>query len=152
MLKEINLGKVLVKIRKKYQVNLKLDRHKNKGVLLVKRNNRAGQALVEFVIILPIFIFMILAVIDLGKILYFKNNLESKMDEVITSFETIKDSQEIQRRLQLDEDSIVLNIKSEQEFIEFELQRSTDIVTPGLNLIFGNPYNITTKRVVYNES
>ena len=46
--------------------------------------NKKGQALIEFVIILPIFVFMILAVIDLGKILYFGNILESKMDNVIT--------------------------------------------------------------------
>ena len=35
--------------------------------------NKKGQALVEFIIILPVFIFMLLAMIDIGKILYFNN-------------------------------------------------------------------------------
>lgn len=117
----------------------------------MKKNNRAGQALVEFVIILPIFIFMILAVIDIGKILYFKNNLESKMDEVVTSYESIKSSELINEKLKLDDDSILLEINCDNEYCEFVLTRSLDIITPGLNLIFGNPHKITTKRVIYDE-
>lgn len=116
------------------------------------KNNRAGQALVEFVIILPIFIFMILAVIDLGKILYYKNNLESKMDEVITAYESLKDSSLIIEQLRLDDDAIYLKINSNAEYTEFQLIRSLDIVTPGLNLVFGNPHEVTTKRVIYDES
>ena len=34
--------------------------------------NKKGQALVEFVIILPIFVFMVLTVIDIGKIIFFR--------------------------------------------------------------------------------
>ena len=118
----------------------------------MKKLNRAGQALVEFVIILPIFIFMIFAVIDLGKILYFQNNLESKMDEVITYYESIKNVDEIERKLYLNEDYISLKVEKDNQYVEFELSREMDIITPGLNLIFGNPYDITIKRVVYYES
>lgn len=118
----------------------------------MKKLNRAGQALVEFVIILPIFIFMIFAVIDLGKILYFQNNLESKMDEVITSYETLKSVDEIEKKLYLEEDYISLEVKNDNQYVEFKLARETDIITPGLNLIFGNPYDVTVKRVVYYES
>lgn len=118
----------------------------------MKKLNRAGQALVEFVIILPIFIFMIFAVIDLGKILYFQNNLESKMDEVITSYEALKNEKEIEKRLYLNNDHISLEMKKDNQYVEFELSRETDIITPGLNLIFGSPYDITVKRVVYYES
>ena len=49
--------------------------------------NKKGQALVEFIIILPVFIFMLLAMIDIGKILYFNNKIESKIDDVITMYE-----------------------------------------------------------------
>lgn len=118
----------------------------------MKKNNRAGQALVEFVIILPIFIFMILAVIDLGKILYYKNNLESRMDEVITTYESLQDNVLIKEQLKLDEENIELEISSDEGYTEFLLTRSLDIITPGLNLVFGNPHNIKTKRVIYDES
>ncbi len=117
----------------------------------MKNKKNSGQALVEFVIILPIFISMILACIDLGKILYFKNGLESKMDDVITSYATIKNNNEITKKLKLNEDRISLNIKKDSEYIEFQLEKELDIITPGLNLIFSNPYQIIAKRVIYNE-
>ena len=39
--------------------------------------NRKGQALVEFVLILPIFILMLFAIVDFGMILSKKNELEN---------------------------------------------------------------------------
>ncbi len=113
--------------------------------------NKKGQALVEFVIILPIFIFMIFGVIDLGKILYTKNNLESKMEEVITAYESVPDIAELEKKLNLEKEHITLAIAKEKEYMEFKLEKEIDIVTPGLNSILGNPYQITTKRVIYSE-
>ena len=40
--------------------------------------NKRGQALVEFVIILPIFIFMLLSIMDIGRIIYFQNEMVSE--------------------------------------------------------------------------
>lgn len=114
--------------------------------------NRHGQALVEFVIILPIFIFMIFLVIDFGKIFYIKNNLESKMEDVITFYQAQKNSTEIIKKLKLEEDSIHLEIVEENnEFLQFKLEKKIEIITPGLNLILGNPYQATVERVIYNE-
>ena len=44
-----------------------------------------------------------------------------------------------------------LKIKEDENYIEFFLEKKVDIITPGLNLIFDNPYNIKVKRVIYNE-
>ena len=49
-------------------------------------NKKRGQALVEFVVILPIFIFFLFAMIDFGKMIFIKNQLESEMDEVIEEY------------------------------------------------------------------
>ena len=49
-------------------------------------NKKRGQALVEFVIILPIFLFFLFAIIDFGKIISLKNQLESEMDEIIEEY------------------------------------------------------------------
>ncbi len=115
------------------------------------QKRRNGQALVEFVLLLPLFIFMIFTVIDFGKILYTKNNLESKMDEVITLYETKKESENIKDLLKLGKEKIELEIKNEQEYINFFLKKKLEILTPGLNLILKNPYEVVSKRVVYNE-
>lgn len=118
----------------------------------MKKKNQAGQALVEFVIILPIFIFMILAVIDIGKILYYQNNLESKMDEVITTYEKNKNYDETVKKLEMEDDELELEVNNkDNKYVEFNLKKELDIVTPGLNLVFKNPYSVTVKRVIYYE-
>jgi len=40
--------------------------------------NKRGQALIEFVLILPLFIFLLFAVYDFGMIFSVKNTLEKK--------------------------------------------------------------------------
>ncbi len=45
------------------------------------KNNR-GQALVEFVLVLPILLLLIFAFLDLGRIIVCKNHLEGVMSEV----------------------------------------------------------------------
>jgi len=113
--------------------------------------NKKGQALVEFVIILPIFIFMILATIDVGKILYFSNRLENKMSDVISMYESGNSIEQINKNLQKDIKKIELKVTKNDKFVEFIIIKKIEIITPGLNLIFDNPYKIETKRVVYNE-
>ena len=113
--------------------------------------NKKGQALVEFVIILPIFIFMILATIDIGKILFYSNKLESKMDDVITMYNNEVIEKEIEKNLNSDIKKTKLYIKENNKYIEFKIEKEVDIITPGFNLLFDNPYNVTSKRVIYND-
>ena len=113
--------------------------------------NKRGQALVEFVIILPIFVFMLLATIDIGKIFYTNNRLENKLNDVIVMYENNKDQKEIKKNIQNDIKDIKIDIKKDDEYVEFKLSKNVEIVTPGLNLIFKNPYNAEVKRVIYNE-
>lgn len=113
--------------------------------------NRKGQALVEFVIILPIFIFILLATIDIGKILYFSNQLENKLDDIISMYQNNEDYKEIQKNLNKDLKKTSLKIKKDDKYIEFRITKSIDIITPGLNLIFNNPYRVSSKRVIYSE-
>ena len=117
----------------------------------MKLKKRTGQALVEFVIILPIFIFMILAVVDIGKILYLKNNLETKIEDIITMYDSTKNQELIFQKLDLKAEKLDLKIKQDQEYLEFLLEKKVEIITPGLNLIFKNPYIISTKRVIPYE-
>ena len=52
--------------------------------------NNKGQALVEFVLILPIFIFLVFLSVDIGRIIYAKNHLESELNETVTLLEDKK--------------------------------------------------------------
>jgi len=111
--------------------------------------NKKGQALVEFVIILRIFIFMLLAIIDIGKIIYLQNNLESQLSRVVELYKNGQTYDEIAKELSLNDEEIALEIKNENnDKITFYLKKEMTIVTPGLSVIFENPYTITVNRVM----
>ena len=60
--------------------------------------NRKGQALVEFVLILPVFIFILFVIVDFGNILSNKNKLEYVSADIVDMYKngdsvsTIKNS------------------------------------------------------------
>jgi len=114
--------------------------------------NKKGQALVEFIIILPIFVMMLLCIIDIGKIIFFQNRLEGKMEDVITLYKNENTYDYILKELQKDDEDIKLEIANDNnEYIEFKLIKEVEIITPGLNLILGNPHDLDVKRVVYYD-
>ena len=45
--------------------------------------NKKGQALVEFVLILPVFLMILFAVVDFGNLLYRKNQLENVSTDIV---------------------------------------------------------------------
>ena len=110
--------------------------------------NRKGQALVEFIIILPIFLLLVLGIVDLGKILYNKTILEGAITDVISMYESGKSSQEILSNLDMDELDLEID---EDEKITFHLIKEIDIITPGLNLLIENPYVIDVHRSISYE-
>ncbi len=111
---------------------------------------KKGQALVEFVIIMPIFMMMILGTIDMGKIFYTKIILEGQISDVISWYQDGKSEGEINNKLKQDE--MLLEIKEDSEYATFNLVKKVDIITPGLNLIFDNPYNLEVSRSINNDS
>ena len=92
--------------------------------------NKLGQALVEFVLILPILIFMILLVIDMGRLMIMKNHLETVLKTVDENTSTINDKE------------YKISIEHKENYII--LKSCTYVYTPGLSKIFGNPACVTT--------
>lgn len=114
--------------------------------------NKKGQALVEFVIILPIFIFMLLSIIDIGKVIYFQNQLVSELNDVVDLYKNQKTYEEILNELNLQNEGVTLEIKNQDnEIITFYLKRDVEIITPGLNVIFDNPHTVTVERALSYE-
>jgi len=112
---------------------------------------KKGQALVEFVIILPVFLMLVLGVIDIGKILYSKIIMEEKMSDIINYYENDKAIDDIKNILELNSEDYNLTIKTDNEYIDFSLSKKIDIITPGLNFVFDNPYHLTINRSIVNE-
>lgn len=106
--------------------------------------NKKGQALIEFVLILPVFIFILFAVIDFGLIFNTKSNLENDSSDIIELYTNGMSIEEL-RNLYPDNNLI---IEDNGKYYKFNISTSINIMTPGLNLVLGNPYQISIERIV----
>ena len=103
--------------------------------------NKKGQALVEFVLILPILIFMILAFVDISRLMIMKNHLETLLSEVKIDTTNINDKEyEVK----------VIRVDMEQE-VMIELKSCLETTTPGLNKILGDPACVSTSKTIKKE-
>lgn len=108
--------------------------------------NRKGQALVEFVLILPIFILMLFAIVDFGMILSKKNELENISVDVTAMIKNNDNFDDIKNLYP----KVKINISSDDKYTKIIISDDVDIMTPGLNRILGNPYNIKVERTIPN--
>ena len=94
--------------------------------------NKKGQALVEFVLVLPILIFILLAVIDVGKLMIMKNHLETVLGTVDKNTTEIHDQ--------------TYNITIERRDNYVYLKSCINVITPGMNRVLGNPACVETSK------
>ena len=109
--------------------------------------NRRGQALVEFVLILPVFLFLIMAVVDFGIIFNRKNALETVSGDVVIAYRagsTVDEIRAVYPKYSID-------ITNEDEYDKVVIGDNVKLHTPGFNRIFGNPYNIKVERYLQHE-
>lgn len=116
------------------------------------RSNK-GQALLEFVLILPIFMLFFLAIVDVGRIIYEKNRLESIASNIVDlinegdlSYKEIESKIETDHRL-----LITLDINNQTSMTKVKVSRSIDVITPGLGKVIEDPFTIDVSRVIYEE-
>lgn len=109
------------------------------------KNNR-GQALIEFVLILPVLLLLVFALIDFGRIIVCKSHLEGVMNEV----SNLSDD-EITTYLRKDKDyNITYNVRID-DYRNITLSTKLDLITPGLKNILRNPYTIKVERSIVYE-
>ena len=108
--------------------------------------NRKGQALVEFVLILPIFIMILFVIVDFGMILNKKNELENISVDVVFLLKEDASLEEIKSKYS----DIDIITKEEDKYTDVEISEKIHIITPGLNRILGNPYVVKVERKIPN--
>ena len=109
--------------------------------------NNKGQALVEFVLILPIFIFLLFSIYDFGMIFNKKNSLENQSTDIINLY---KDGQSIEQIKSIYK-NINIKLTKEDEYDVITITDKIKLITPGFNKIFANPYKIQVVRYLPNE-
>ena len=108
--------------------------------------NRKGQALVEFVLILPIFLLILFAVVDFGIILSKKNELENISVDIVSMLKNDNTLEEV-KTLYPD---ITIDVSSDDKYTTIKIYEDIDVMTPGLNLVLGDPYKVEVERVIPN--
>lgn len=113
--------------------------------------NKKGQALIEFVIILPVLLFVIFLSLDFGTITFDKNRMNDIMNDVIKMYNDNKSTNEIESFVKNNIKDSNITIKLDGEYIKVNINKRHNFYTPGLSKIMGENYNIEVERMVYNE-
>lgn len=109
------------------------------------KDNR-GQALVEFIIIIPVLILIISALIDFGNIIYQKYQLEGELDLVTDMYQ----NNELDKmNTYVSDINASINIDKDNQFITIKLTKDVNINTIILNNVIGHKYPISVKKTIY---
>lgn len=112
--------------------------------------NKKGQALVEFIIILPIFIFLGFIFVDFILISYNKQKLENIIIDVGEMYKNKESNEEIISFISKNEDGVNVSFEDKDKYFEITLVKKYEFLTPGIQSIFKN-YEINVERTMYNE-
>lgn len=110
--------------------------------------NRKGQALVEFVLILPIFIMILFSIVDFGMIFNKKNELENISIDIINLLNNNNNKIE---EIQKEYPKVDIKLTNEEKYTIVEISTKVNIITPGLNRVLGNPYIVKVERKIPND-
>ena len=112
--------------------------------------SKKGQALVEFIIILPILIFILLAVMDYGVISFNKSRLENIITDVGKMYKNNEVDEEINKFIKSNDKELSIKTTYEDKYINIKLYKNYNYITPGLDKIFKTK-EISVERKIYNE-
>ena len=110
--------------------------------------NRKGQALIEFVLILPVLILILFIIFDFGNIFYSKYELQNQSMEIVRLVKDKKTKEEIKDIYP----KIDIEINTyKEEYKKITLTKELDLITPLLDNILNDPYLIKVERILPND-
>ena len=107
-----------------------------------------GQALVEFVIILPVILMILFVIIDFSNIFYQKNHLENIVSDVANLKENGKSNKYIEKSIS---DNVKITYKQKDNTLLINVSKDIKLITPFSSIFFENPYEIKTERTIIYE-
>ena len=110
--------------------------------------NKKGQALVEFILILPVLLLIAMAMIDVGNIFLKKYDLNKDL-ETVTELYKSNDTKKL--GVYLANEDLTLEDESKNGMITLTLKKNLEISAPGLTNILGKNYEIKTTKTIYEN-
>ena len=111
--------------------------------------NSRGQALIEFILVMPIFIFIALAIFDFGNVIVKKYQLENDIDTIAMMYTEKKEADASAYATKID---AKLTYNDSGTYNEISLSKRVSIATPILRQAMGRYYEINTKRTVLKNA
>ncbi len=115
------------------------------------KGNKKGQALIEFILILPIIILLLLAMMDIGKIFLTQSQLENDVENCLVTItadeKTLEEIKSIFKQQQIE---VELLENQTTNFLTIQAKREINFITPLFNQILKN-YQVQVKRVIPYE-
>ena len=122
---------------------------KNQEKVIVQNlEKNKGQALVEFVIIVPIIIMFIFIIIDFSNIFYQKNHLESIVNDIANYKENGRSNSYIAKKVAED---INITYQENGSDLTIKVNKNINLITPFSGLFFQDPFPISTERTIIYE-
>lgn len=113
--------------------------------------NEKGQALVEFVLILPITLILIFCIVDFGRVISLKNDLENKTSDIVMLYQSGKTLDEIDSIINKEQNGIKIDASYNEDYITISVTKKIKPITPGLSYIKKELFDVSTSRVIKNE-
>ena len=110
--------------------------------------NKKGQALVEFILILPVLLLIAMAMIDIGNIFLKKYDLNKDLDVVTDLY---KNGETKQLGAYLASEELTLDEELHENMTTLTLKKEVEINAPGLNNIIGQNYEIKASKTIYEN-
>lgn len=110
--------------------------------------NKKGQALVEFILILPVLLLIVMAIIDIGNIFLKKYDLNSNL-ETVAELYTNNETKEL--GVYLAANNLTLKEESHDGMLTLTLKKNVEITAPLLSNVLGKNYEIKTSKVLYEN-
>ena len=108
--------------------------------------NNKGQALIEFILILPVILAVLLYIIEFGRITIQKQQLEASIDLIVDLYEDGKKN-EIETYIQ--NNNILINVDKQNDLTTLKINKKIKSNLPLINKIMGD--SIETKRTIYEK-
>lgn len=110
---------------------------------------KKGQALIEFIIILPILLLLMFGVSDYVRIALLKSDIASLLTDTKELYKEGKTIKEIEEFINENIDASLEITNTNNEYITLTITKEIEFFTPGLSKILGSPYVVSASRSFY---
>ncbi len=114
--------------------------------------SKKGQALVEFIIILPVSLLLIFCVVDFGRVISLKNSLENKLSDVVMLYQNGNTPDEVKDIInEKEKKGLKIEFVPSGDYVTISISKKIKPITPGLSYIKEDVFNVLVNRVIRNE-